>query len=366
MVILIELYVLFLNALYTIFKIFPIKKNKIFFLSRQTNNPSIDFRMMIREIRKNYPNYTISVLTKRVEKDFLSVISILIPIRQLYHLATAEICIIDGYNISISVLKHKKTLKIVQIWHSLAAIKKFGYQSLNSKKDIQLSKYLRMHKNYDLIISGSKEMAKYFSKAFGYSLSSFVSIGLPRIDYLLDKKEYNSHKIYNKYHVFMKKKNILYVPTFRNNNHYEIDKLINSIDTKKYNLIIKLHPNIKVNVDNSNVFWCSEFTSLQLLSVADYVITDYSAISIEAAVLDIPIFLYVYDLDEYRENPGINIDLNLDFGKYVFENPAVLYKELNKDNYDYNVLKKYKSKYLMYVDGKITERLVKYILDRKY
>ena len=46
-------------------------------------------------------------------------------------LATAEVCIVDGYCIPVSVLHHRKELRVVQVWHALGAIKKFGRQALS-------------------------------------------------------------------------------------------------------------------------------------------------------------------------------------------------------------------------------------------
>lgn len=364
---LLKFYVFVLNIIYFFLKLMPTKKNKILFLSRQTDKASIDFRMLISEIQKNHPEYSIIVITKRIEKKLTDVAIKEIPVifYQMYHLATSNICVIDGYNIPISVLRHKKNLKVIQIWHSLGAIKKFGYQSLTTDKDKLIAECLCMHKNYDYIISGSNSMIPYFKEAFGYSDETFLSIGLPRVDYLLTKGNFNRNKIYSKHPELKNKKIILYAPTFRNNKNYKIDELINSIDLEKYFLIVKLHPNIKYSINPKNVYLCESFTTLQLLSVADYVITDYSAISIEASILNIPIYLYVYDYDEYKKNPGININLYDEFPGYVFQDPSELYKRLSKDEYDFGVVKKYKKKYTTYLDKKVTKRLADFIVNIK-
>jgi len=39
------------------------------------------------------------------------------------------------------------------------------------------------------------------------------------------------------------------------------------------------------------------------------VITDYSAVAFEACVLDLPVFFWVYDIDEYVRAHGLNIDV---------------------------------------------------------
>lgn len=364
--ILINLYIFFLNVIYMLFKLFPVKKNQILFLSRQTNKPSIDFRMIANELAQNYPEYKIKIITKRVEKNLKDFVSknMFSIVFQMYYLATSKICIIDGYNMSVSVLKHKKDLKIIQLWHSLGALKKFGYQVLYKKTNKMFAKAMRMHKNYDLILSSSKQTTSYFSKAFNYPQDKFLDYGLPRIDYILNKTKINKEKIYNKYPELRNKKIILYAPTFRRSSHeYKIKSLIDSINSDEYVLIVKLHPCINYKSSINKIYTCDEFSSLQLLSVADFVITDYSAISIEAAILNKPIFIYAYDLDDYKNYPGLNVDLYNEFGKYVFRNAKKLFQVLSQEKYDIKIVKKYKKKYVVNVKKTCTSKIVNKIVE---
>ena len=52
-------------------------------------------------------------------------------LRQMYHAATSEIVVLDTYCIIISLLKQRKSLKVIQMWHALGAMKKFGYSILD-------------------------------------------------------------------------------------------------------------------------------------------------------------------------------------------------------------------------------------------
>ena len=367
MVFILYLLVFYLNLVYFILKLLP-TKNKIVFISRQTDKPSLDFRLLKKEIETIDKSIKIVFVTKKMKKNLFDGIKNIINIFiQLYHLATSKVCITDGYNISISVLKHKKKLKVFQIWHSLGAIKKFGYQSLNADKSKKIAKVLKMHKNYDYITCSSNEMIKYFSKSFNYKKEKFIPIGLPRIDYLLKNTKKNKKKIYFAYPEFKNKKIILYAPTFRDNNYYKINELIEAIDLKKYILIIKIHPNMNYKINyKKNVYTCDEFTTLQLLSIANHVITDYSGISIEASVLDKPVYLYVYDLKEYSKNPGININLKKELPNYVFKDEKELYKSLNSNTYNIDVIKRFKQKYVPYYDGMITRRLANIIIEKGF
>lgn len=367
MYVVLYVFVFFLKLIYFFLKLFP-TQNKIVFISRQTDKPSLDFRMLKKEIENLDKDIKLVFVTKKMKKNIKDGIKSLSNIFiQMYHLATSKVCVTDGYNITISVLNHKKILKVFQVWHSLGAIKKFGYQTLNTSKQKKIAKILKMHKNYDYITCSSKDMVKHFSKSFNYNKKYFYPIGLPRVDYLLKQTKINRKKIYTVYPELKNKKIILYTPTFRDNCNYKINELIDAIDLKKYALIVKIHPNMNYNINyEKNVYTCDEFTSLQLLSVANYIITDYSGISIEASVMEKPVYLYVYDLKEYSKNPGINTKLKEDLPNYVFEDAQELYKKLSTESYNLTVIKKYRDKYVTNSKGTVTKELANFILEKGF
>lgn len=359
----VDIYRVLLNSLYFLLKLFPTDNKKIVFISRQSNKISLDYRLMVNDIKKRYSDYKIIILTKRIEKRAWDVIvkNTIVIFKQMYNLATSKICVIDGYNISVSLLKHKKSLKIIQIWHSMGAIKKFGYQTLYTNKDKKIAKKFRMHKNYDYIISSSRIMNKYFKNAFNYDNKSFVNLSLPRVDYLINNHKKLKKEIYLKHSYLKKKKNILYVPTFRKNHNYQIDYLIKNVDFNKYNLIIKLHPCMKC-VDYSQ-YDIKDYSAFQLLSIADYVITDYSAFSIESLILEKPTFIYAYDYDDYVKQNGVNINLKKEFEKYFFKDCNKLIDAITKKPYDLNIIKSLKKKYVKDYSGHATEKLVDFIIE---
>lgn len=355
---------LFCNFIYTIFKIKRIKPNKVVFLSRQSSDKSLDFKLIEEQLIKNNKNINCIFLCHRIEEINKSVISsIIYTIKCLWNLADAKVCVTDSYSI-VSAVKNKKKLKVIQVWHSLGAIKKFGLQTVGSisGRNENLSKNMKMHANYDYIISGSDAMVPFFSKAFGYTEDKFLSYGLPRIDYLINNEKILKEKIYKKYPIIKKKKNILYVPTFRTTKEDNTKALIDRINTTKYNLIIKAHPNQKLDIGNNKVLLCEEFKALDLITISDYVITDYSAIAIEAAVLNKKTYYYVFDYKEYERNNGINIDLFKEMPGCVFKDINELAKAIESNKYDVSLLKKYKNKYLPKKLGKSAELIASLII----
>lgn len=366
MIVLLEICKFVLNIIYCFFKLFRTNNDKILFISRQSNEITLDFDLLYQALKKKKKNYKIVIICKKfdnIQKKFI--VYIYWTLKMMYHLATSKVCVIDSYCLPVSVLKHKKSLKILQIWHSLGAIKQFGYQTLGKKsgRNHKLALGLNMHKNYDLIVSGSNEMTKYFEKAFNYESDKFINVGLPRIDYLLHQNIKIKNKIIKAYPELNKKKVILYVPTFRKNKDCTIyvNELINVINYKKYNLIIKSHPNQDLILDENIIYTCKEFSAIDLLTIADYVITDYSGIAIEAAVLDKKTYYYLYDYDEYKKNNGLNIDIYNEMPQCAFKHASDLFNKIDNGVYNYEALQKYKSKYITNLKGNSTELIVEVI-----
>ena len=349
------------KIIYAFLKLKKVKDNKIVFISRLDSKKSLDFSLLEDEIKRKNKNIECVFLCMRVTSftaDFFG--NIKYTYKCLSNLADARVCITDSFVPAISLVKHKKKLKIIQIWHSMGAIKKFALQSVGntSGRDEKTAKIMNMHKGYDYIISGSKEMTKYFALAFGYPEEYFLNYGLPRMDYLLNNEEKLKNKILKDYKILSKKKNILYAPTFRTTYDDKTSELINNIDFNKFNLIVKAHERQK-NLDiNNQVLTCDKYSALDLITVSDYIITDYSGIAIEAAILNKKTLYYVFDYEEYKKNNGLNIDLYKEMNGCVFKDAKELCEFLNIDKYDMNKLLAYKNKYIDVQDGTSTKKIV--------
>lgn len=355
-----------MSFVYFFIKFFPIQKNKITMLSRQSNDINIDFEMLLDEFSNQDKNIKVKVLCKEVPKNIIGRIKYcFFLIICLYHISTSKVCIIDGYSIPISCLKHKKDLKIIQIWHSLGAIKQFGKQVIDKKEGSksEISKIMKMHQNYDYVLCASDATREFYKQGFGVDESKILKLGMPRIDYLLGKDEKINKKIENLYKDYpnlKEKKTILYVPTFRQGKSVHIYDLINSVNTDEYNLIIKLHPLDKTIVDSKYTI-NNKYSTFDLLKIADYVITDYSALSLETSILDNKqLYFYLYDIEDYKMDRGLNVNLREEMPNYTFSNIDDIIKNIQEDNYNFEELKKFRDKYVQTVDTNNSKRIVEF------
>lgn len=357
-----------MRMIYFFIKLFTRQKNKVSFLSRQSDTMSIDFKLL-EEFFNKETNLQTEILCKKIPDSLVGKISYcFFIVKCMYHIATSKVCIIDGYNIPVSSLKHKKGLEIIQIWHAMGAIKKFGYQILgmvegDNKKTAQI---MKMHAGYTCITCTSEATRKIYSEAFNTDIEKIKVLGMPRIDYLLEKSEEinkNIEKILENNPKLKEKKNILYVPTFRKGQEINFQNIINALDETKYNLILQLHPLDRTNVDEK---YKIQAKTLDLIKLADYVITDYSAVAFEAAILDKPLFFYLYDIGNYENTRGLNIDLQQEMKSSTKTKIEDIISIIENDTYNYEELKKFKEKYVETIDQNNTKRIVEYVLANIY
>ena len=316
-----------LNCIYSIFKLFPVKK-KITYISRQSNALPLDFELVIREMSRRHPEYQQVALTKMIGKSIPEKIGYCFHmLRQMYHIATSEMVVLDTYCIAVSLLRQRRSLIVVQMWHALGAMKKFGYSILDKGEgtDHSFAEAMRMHRNYTYVFSSSEFCSPFFAEAFNVPQKKMRVMPLPRLDLLHDPTytEAMEKKILRQYPQLSdkRKKTLVYAPTFRKEGgsfeekelEAAAERLAKAVDYDRYNLVAKFHPLSGITLQNDNVIQDKTFSTIDFCQMADAVILDYSAVVFEIAMLGKPMYFYAFDYDSYMENR----DVYIDFKKYV-------------------------------------------------
>lgn len=341
-----------LKFIYSIFKLFRTNKNKILFCSRQMNEVPLDFQLIQQELKVELPEVECVNICCHIGKSVKDYILFFIAIiKSMFHLATCTVCVLDSYWPAASILKHKKNLTVIQLWHSIGKIKKSGYAAIGKRsgRKQEYAKLLHMHENYDYVIAGAKAWNEFYCESFNITDEKILNYGLPRIDYLIETEERNRMLFYEMHPDLKNKTVVLYAPTFRRNMESHWEKIIDAVKDKEIVLIIKTHPGEKrkIHTNAENIFYFDDWKTIDLLSCCDYVITDYSAISLEAAVINKKTYYWIYDYDEYVINNGLNIEIP----KVMKENASKdIYQIINmikKDEYNYEVFDSFKNQYLI-------------------
>ncbi len=363
------------GLLYAAMKAVLSPRRKVVLLSRQSNRPSRDFELLAARLRESDPALEVVVRCRFIEKGVLQRIGYLFEIvAQMYHLATSRACIVDGYVIPVSVLTHREGLFIVQMWHALGAVKRFGYQALDAPggRSSQVAEAMKMHRNYDLVLCGGPATIPIFAEAFCVAPEVVEPLGLPRVDHLVahagDATAVPTPPIVSairaRFPLLAKADRtvVLYAPTFRRDRPHRYQEVCEAFSAERYVVVVKPHPLVSADVSGDNVVNAAGVDIVDLLPLAHVVITDYSAVAFEAATLEVALYFYVYDLDEYREAHGLNIDPAEQFGPVTFARIDDLRESVESGGYDRSAVEHLRERYLTVTDGQCTQRIAARIL----
>ena len=348
-----------------IFDFFKILKKmdrkRILFYAVSRNSLSGNLQFIYDKIDKS--KFDVIVITEKDQKSRTKI---------LKEIAISKIIIIDDYAKIFYPLTMRKQAKFIQVWHSTGAFKRMGFARMG-KQGSTISSSLT-HKNYTDVIVSSEFVRKNFAEAFGISIEKIHALGVARTDIFFDKNYIETKKaeIIKKFPVLTKKKLILFAPTFRGDTREKAYYPSDYIDIKslydnfndEYVLGIKMHPFIKDAIEIPKQYndfvidFSSEREINDLLFVTDTLITDYSSVIFEYALLDKKIIFYAPDLESYTNSR----DFFYEYSNYLYGDLARNFDELIKCIKSVAIEKKasdeFKEKFLSACDGNSSQRVV--------
>jgi len=238
---------------------------------------------------------------------------------------------------------------------------------------------LRRKKAYKVFLTASEESKKKYQKR------GFVNIeilGYPQNDILFDDRlSYEDYK--TKLDLGKYKKIILYAPTFRDRTTKKVPfstqflKIFNDYLSENDSVfLIKQHPHekSKLNYDSySNIINVSDNVDdiQDILPLTNLLITDYSSVVTNFALLERPVIFYPYDIEEYSQMRNIKQDYYDDMpGPFVY-NEKELLSEIKSDKTQFNKpdykqrFQKLRNDFNQFKDDKSSERLYNFLINLK-
>lgn len=287
----------------------------------------------------------------------------------------------------------KKEQIYVQCWHG-TPLKKLGYDLeksdnvMNSIDEIR-DKYKTDAHRFTYLLSPSKFTTEKFAtawnlKEFGRE-DALLEEGYPRNDFLSNATAEDIEEIKVKLGMDQigDKKIILYAPTWRDNQHQsgvgytyktevDFDKLRDELGDE-YVILFRAHYLVANSFDFDKyqgfVYDVSKYDDINhLYLAADVLITDYSSVFFDYAILEKPMIFYMYDLEDYRDNlRGFYIGLDELPGE-IAENELTLIEALKviDNQYDFNKLREFNKIYNNLSDGNAAERVTKRVFGLLY
>lgn len=358
-----------LNAVYGIMKLAPVK-NRIVFLSRQSNKPSYDIRALDAWFQEK--GFETVVLCREIGHGPAAYAGYMLHmLNQMRCMATSKMVILDTYCIAACLLRHRDELLIAQMWHALGSLKKFSLSILDQAggRSSATANIMHMHEQYDIIFTSSEASRGAFAEAFGYDEEALTVMSLPRVDAILDpeRDQKNRENIRNAYPRIGEggRKVLLYAPTFRKGKDISEDvrKLIDAVDYSRYDLIVKLHPLDAARIAGGQAIVDRKFSTMDMLSVCDVVITDYSAVTYEAALKGKPLVFYAFDIGEYIAGRDFYLDYNSEIPGPVRETAAEVMEVISRGEWEPDRVRQFAEKYIEKREH-CTEEMGQYLLSR--
>ena len=227
---------------------------------------------------------------------------------------------------------------------------------------------------YNYMISPNKFCTKVFQTSFGINRERLIETGYPRNDFLSNFTKEDVNRIKEKYNLPKDKKILLYAPTWRDNSYvasgytFELQADFHLWKEKlPEDTIVLFKPHYliinKYEKDESLTGFLysipAEAEINELYIISDALITDYSSVFFDYAILNRPIYFYMYDLQEYASDlRGFYLDIHSDLPGQIYQNELALLKDVKKENFDYKHLIEFNQTFNNREDGNASKRVV--------
>lgn len=301
-------------------------------------------------------------------------------VRAGYEIATSRVVVVDDYFFPLYVVTPRPGTTVVQVWHACGAFKQFGYSVADKTfgADARLLRHVRIHANYDVCLVSSMAVAPHYAEAFGQPLERFRSdLGVPRTDVLFgaERIERVVAAIRHRYALPVDKRVILYAPTFRGESvgaaradglpdwHRLRDAL-----AADHVLLVRLHPFIReaLVIDRELDGFVTDVSDHpdinELLHVADVLVTDYSSVIFEYALLGRPMVFFAPDLAAYERERGFYFDYRSGVPGPVVETDEALAAAIRDPAPDLERVRAFAQRSFDVADGGATDRVVDQLL----
>ncbi len=295
---------LFLRFFFSAFSVFPVKKNRIMFISFNGKQYSCNPRAVSEAIMGDDrfeilwafrdPKKMIGVVPETIRRvKFKS-------LRFYYYVKTSKIVVMNGR--SDGSFSKRKGQFFIQTWHASN-----GYKVIKADKGIAAKISWLACKDFSFVNVGCRNMLE--TRVHGtFRFYGEIIKGTPRMDTIIRGQTGIRETVRRQLGVPQDSYLVLYAPTYRNTTScdYGLDYQ-NAIDAfsqkeqKETILLVRMHYFVTSSIKStSNVIDVSKYPDIQdLLLACDALISDYSSCIWDFSFQYKPCFLFCNDLETY-------------------------------------------------------------------
>lgn len=344
-------------------------RQRIVCLSRQQDSEPLDFQLVRSYMEREHPGWEVVILAKTMGPNLFAYGFHML--KQLRLAATSRAVLLDSYAIAISLLAGHIKVPVVQMWHAMGNMKRFGYTSLGTtgeSRSPESARLFNMHRGYTSVLISSMSFADDYAAGFGCDPGIIYEAPLPKTDLLLDEENRQRQRqaVLEAYPQLEGKKVIVYAPTFRRKDPSNMEQamraLVEAVDFERYALLFQPHPVSTQRMGDRRVVE-NRNPQLNPLFAADYVISDYSTVIYEAGLLGLPVFLYAYDWEEYQDRRSLNIDIEHEVPTLFTADPRQIMAAIDAGSFDAEAYGRFiANNVALPASGSCTQRVVDHLL----
>ncbi|VDG25998.1 glycosyl transferase [Lactobacillus sp.] [Lactiplantibacillus mudanjiangensis] len=236
-------------------------------------------------------------------------------------LTQADIIYCDNYYAFLGGLTRRSAQRIVQLWHADGAVKAFGWgdpqTSQRSRADQR--RFQRVYNQFTDYVVGSPKMGQVFAASYHVDVDRMRVLGYPRSDRYRDAQWLDQTRtaIYQAHPEWRDRRIVLYAPTYREGVTFELPADFGQLQLAPDQvLVLKLHPHLQAQTaaliaQYPNLLTtATDFSTDDLLTVTDTLISDYSSVIFDYALLPNcqKMVFYVFDWQNYQQRVGLQLD----------------------------------------------------------
>ena len=242
----------------------------------------------------------------------------------------------------------------------------------HSSMGLNLRRLMRRVQRWDYSISANEFSTEIWERVYPSGRYESLETGYPRNDVLVTASEETRERVRGELDLAPGQTAILYTPTHREyTKEYvamlDVDALAEALGPDHV-ILMRTHYFYGATGGSTaaNVRDVASYPSIEDLSIAsDMLVTDYSSLMFDYAVLDRPIVVYAPDWEQYRTERGTYFDLMAEPPGAIATNPAELTEVLRSgtavDAHSAALRATFRDRFCALEDGRAAERVVRRI-----
>lgn len=352
--------------------ILPISRRKVVLATARVPRLEGNLAALHAAMRARHPEHRYVLLLEPYSYGLVGKLAYLARlVRGMYHLRTASLFIVDNAYLPVHLGPHRSGTTVVQVWHAVGALKRFGADALAPLREPEAT---FLHRHYDAVVVPSEAARAPYAAALRTPVERVLALGAPRTDVLVDGSAIAATRarLDAAHPILAGRTVVLYAPTFRGRGRAK--HAVTSLDAAAlraalpddHALILKTHPNLSPPATPPGGYDLIVDPHDEMndwLMRTDILITDYSSTINEYALLRRPLVLLVPDLADYERDPGLYLDYRTEMiGTQVIDTAGVI-GAIRAGRFDLTTYDAYIARHVGWTDGGSSQRFIKHFLE---